>query len=216
MRKLLFVCAIALAHTLSVGQANRMVLTAERLKELEVAAASNDLRAQGYLASIYSTGFSVDGKVIQDKERANALAKASLPGLERQADKGDTMLMYMLATYFEKAIGVPQDRPKAQALFRRAAQEGLTSAQREYALSVLSLARERGEPTVEQVVDACAWMTVAAENGNRMAKTFLGDTCAGVAREKSVAAVLDLKKRFPKVKNPLPPNNRYTPFEPRK
>ena len=108
-------------------------------------------------------------------------------GLEatlKAAEQGDARTQYRLGREYEVGgRGVPKDAAEAVKWYFKAAEQGYARAQ--YGLGFM-YANGNGVP--HNYVEAYAWMSVAATNGNEDAKEFLPKAKAELTREQLIAA----------------------------
>lgn len=121
-----------------------------------VEARRGDASAQGYLGVLYAKG---QGIPQDDKEAARWLRLA--------AEQGNATAQTNLGALYAKGRGVPQDDKEAARLFHQAAVQGDVTAQ--FSLGVMY---DVGRGVALNAVVACAWYTLAMENGDEVARDF--------------------------------------------
>jgi TPR repeat protein len=98
--------------------------------------------------------------------------------LRAAADQGDVSAINSLGVLYDEGKGAPEDPAKAASLFEKAAMAGLAKAQ--YNLAHLHLFN-RGVRA--DLVEAYAWLTLAAEGGAPAGKALLNQTRSGLTPE---------------------------------
>jgi TPR repeat protein len=217
LQSLIFAAALMFAGT-AAPQDYMLSLTSQRVGELEDAISKGDPFVSVYLGQLLWGGVLVDGQKVLDKPRGERLVKGAIPALELAAERGEPLAMFHLAVVYDKGLTVKQDRRKGQGYMKRAAELGLTSAQREYALSITLLASETRTVKDEDWIQRCAWMSISAENGNAMARQYVneGKVCEGLPPIEVAATVAALKTKHPELMaHPLQSDRKQTPFVPR-
>jgi len=109
--------------------------------------------AQSYLGYMYQIG---GGALQNDKQAVHWFTKA--------AEQGNAVSQYYLGGYYRKGEMLPQDDKQAAYLYAKAAKQGLAIAQ-----SALGLMYYLGTGVLKDIVEAYAWLNVAAVQGNKFA-----------------------------------------------
>lgn len=94
--------------------------------------------------------------------------------LQRGADQGQSLSMNELGLMYLNGQGGPVDYPRALQLFVKA------SPQSSAALSNVALMHEMGWGVPKSIVEACAWYTVAAEEGSKNAPSERDYNCGAL------------------------------------
>lgn len=115
------------------------------------AAEQGDAASQNNLGIAYANG-----------EGTEKNAATATTWIERAAENGDPPAQFNLAKRYFKGWGKPVDYSKAFGYFKLAADAGYNSA-----VEMVGYMLERGLGTTRNLVEACAWYTIAAKGSSR-------------------------------------------------
>ena len=91
---------------------------------------------------------------------SSGLAAESLSNLRQLAEMGDANAQYILARFYARGEGVPQDYAEAVRWYRKAAEQGSVRAQ-----ASLGLMYAKGEGVPQEYIMAHKWFNLAAAAG---------------------------------------------------
>ena len=131
-----------------------------------------------WLARVHSTGRM---GFPRDEERARDLAESVIRDVQRAAESGVLVAVFLMGTAYDEGLGKPVDPVMAASWHRRAAERGHVLG-----AHVLGNAYSSGRGVVEDPAVAVEWWTVAAEEGDAIPQLRLGEAYEagrGVARD---------------------------------
>jgi len=138
------------------------------LKELAPLAEQGNVKAQGILGEMYSSGSGVS----QDHAKA-------VFWYRKAAEQGSGSAQTYLGVMYEKGISVPQDDKEAASWFHKAAEQGHGEA-----LYILGGMYERGQGAIQaDLVQAHKWFNLAVAVGFEVAQDNLDEIEAKMSPE---------------------------------
>ena len=141
---------------------------------------------QGYPAAMYDTG-----RMMMEGRRLPVDTEKGMELMRNAAVLGNKRAQFHLGVAFENGRDVPQDLDRARQYFRLCA--GLGEAPCQVRLAKLLL--ERPDRRERDVVQAVAWLELAAEHGSMQAKMMLDEKRAGLS-EQQISWVARLKAQL--------------------
>lgn len=136
------------------------------LKEYQKLAANDDPIAKAQLSSILFLGNGQPKNI----EEAQRLATIAYPRLELLAGAGDPRAQVVLGSMYRDGRGVSKDELNAMKWYRKAAEQGNSTAQINIASMYLN---DTGIPKSLQLQQAEVWVRMAAEQGHPKAQAAL-------------------------------------------
>lgn len=141
----------------------------EALQWWSKASAQGNPQAIGNMALCYETGHGVPADSVKATELYLASIKrgnkALIPLKEEQAKKGSVFSDMLLATCWQKGIGVPRDPAKAMPYLESAANKGCVKAQRDLGLALLNAKKPE---------EAAKWFAKGSANGDLSSTFYCG------------------------------------------
>ncbi len=127
---------------------------------------SNDPLAHLWMATLL---YRADCGFDQDKRRAQELTEGSIDDIKRLANEGNVEAMFLFANALVEGLAIEEDIPAAFQWYRKAAEQGLATAQHN-----LGCLYEYGTGVRLDLTRAAEWYRRAAEQGFAMAQYNLG------------------------------------------